>query len=76
MTHPPGEAQNLTTQRLQMTQKLMTHPSLLRPPPLPNTYIDQPLMHLSSGQEKGLTFVLYEDSSELTDSLRPVALLR
>ena len=35
MTHPQGEAQNLTTRRLQMTQKLMTHPlpAPIRSPP-------------------------------------------
>lgn len=63
MTHPQGEAQNLTTHPLQMTRKLMTHPLSAQAHSPPQYLLISPLMHLSPGQEKRLTFVLSEDSS-------------
>ena len=67
------------TSKFDMIQPLQMHdsktddpPPLLRPTHLLNRplyLLISPLMHLSSGQEKGLTFALSEDSSELSDSL-------
>ena len=70
---PRGSSKFDMIQPLQMhDSKTDDLPPLLRPTQLLNRplyLLISPLMHLSSGQEKGLTFALSEDSSELSDSL-------
>ena len=70
---PRGSSKFDMIQPLQMhDSKTDDPPPLLRPTHLLNRSLDlliSTLMHLSSGQEKGLTFALSEDSSELSDSL-------
>ena len=72
-TLPRGSSKFDMIQPLQMhDSKTGDPPPLLRPTHLLNRclyLLISPLMHLSSGQEKGLTFALSEDSSELSDSL-------
>lgn len=65
MTRPQGEAQNLTTYPRTNDSKIDDPPIPLsaQAHPPPQYLLISPLMHLSPGQEKRLTFVLSEDSS-------------